>query len=301
MPRVAVELALPADFRHANLLAFHRRDASQTAERVADRHIAKGLLYQGRPACLGLTLESAAVRAELAVDGGPHLAAPRLAEWVGRLLGLDQPVAEFAAAHRQHPQLGPVLAQLPGLRVAQTATPFEALTWAVTGQQISVAAALSLRRKLILAAGQRHSGGLYCYPDAAALARLEEGTLQGAGFSRGKAQTLLRLSRAIVAGELELAAPPGELPALEQRLLACHGVGPWTVNYTLLRGFAGMDGSLHGDAAVRRALARLLGRETGRETGRDVDARETQAWLEAFRPWRALAAAHLWASLSLQA
>ena len=34
------------------------------------------------------------------------------------------------------------------------------------------------------------------------------------------------------------------------------GIGPWTVDYALLRGFARLDGSLHGDAAVRRQLQR---------------------------------------------
>ena len=84
-----------------------------------------------------------------------------------------------------------------------------------------------------------------------------------------------------------------ELPASEisRRLLALKGVGPWTVNYMLLRGYGHLDGPLHGDVAVRRALARLLETES-------VDAAQTELWLRDFAPWRALVAAHLWASLS---
>ena len=325
--KTSLTLALPPDFRGDDLLAFHRRDSQALAERVTAQRIDKGLLWQGRPACLSLVLESpgeaapgragkrqpkavaasegadqvatetlgpgARVTATLAVDGGPRPAAAAVQALVSHLLGLDQPVAEFAAAHGRHPQLGPVIARLPGLRVPQTATPFEALTWAVTGQQISVAAAVSLRRQLILAADLRHSSGLYCYPDAEALARLDETDLRQAGFSRSKAATLLDLARAVAAGELDLSCPAADLPGLQAALLARRGIGPWTVNYTLLRGFAWLDGSLHGDVAVRRALGLLL--------GRTVEARETEAWLESFRPWRALAAAHLWASLRLQA
>jgi len=289
----ALTQPLPADFRPADLLVFHKRDASQTAERVEGATLHKGLLWQGHPACLRLTLDARTVDAELAVDDAPGPSADELQTLVRHLLGLDQPVAGFVAAHRDHPELGPLIAQLPGLRVAQAASPFEALSWAITGQQISVAAAVSLRRKLIVAAGQRHSSGLYCYPDAAALARLDEEQLRQAGLSRSKAATLLLLSRAIAAGELQLSATPEELPALEERLLACRGIGPWTVHYTLLRGFAHLDGSLHGDAAVRRALGQLLQRE--------VDARTTEQWLAQFRPWRALAGAYLWASLRLEA
>ena len=78
---------------------------------------------------------------------------------------------------------------------------------------------------------------------------------------------------------------------VEKALLAIKGIGPWTVNYVLLRGFGWLDGSLHGDVAVRNALARLLARP-------GVSQAEAGQWLAGFAPWRALVAAHLWASLS---
>jgi len=149
-----------------------------------------------------------------------------------------------------------------------------------------------LRRRLIATAGITHSEGLACYPDASVLARLSEPALHAAGFSRSKSQTLLALARLVADGLLPLdtwrdGTPVDEIRA---RLLAVRGIGPWTINYTLLRGFAHLDGSLHGDAAVRRKLQPLLGR-TERLT-----AEETETWLANFSPWRALVAAHLWAS-----
>jgi DNA-3-methyladenine glycosylase II len=59
----------------------------------------------------------------------------------------------------------------------------------------------------------------------------------------------------------------------------------------LLRGYGHLDGPLHGDVAVRRALALLLKTDA-------MDAAQTELWLRDFAPWRALVAAHLWASLS---
>lgn len=284
---VACTLTLPDDFRHADLLAFHGRDAQQVAERVCGPALEKGLLWAGAPACLRVESGPREVTATLSVDGpGAPPPAAELAERVAHLLGLSQPVAAFEAAYLGHAEIGPLLRRRPGLRVCQAATPFEALTWAITGQQISLHAAISLRRRLILAAGLRHSGGLACYPDAQRLAQLDMAELRRAGLSRSKAETLLDLSRAIVAGELSLAPDPASLPDLAATLLARRGIGPWTVNYTLLRGFAWLDGSLHGDAAVRRGLQRLRGRE--------VTPRETERWLAPFSPWRALVAAHLW-------
>ena len=85
---------------------------------------------------------------------------------VRRMLGLTQRIEDYEQAYRAHPQLAPLIARQLGLRVPLSATPFEALIWAITGQQISVSAAISMRRKLIVATDLKHSGGLSCYPDA---------------------------------------------------------------------------------------------------------------------------------------
>ena len=49
--RLAFRLALPAAYRAADFLAFHRRDTAATAERVAGNTLLKGIVWAGRPAC----------------------------------------------------------------------------------------------------------------------------------------------------------------------------------------------------------------------------------------------------------
>lgn len=285
------EIALPWDFRPADVLAFHRRDPQQLAERVEAGLLHKGIAWEGRPACLTIRFEAQRAELALAIDGlPPPLAAEVLVRLARRMLGLMQPVAEFESTHARHPQLGPLIARNRGLRVPLAPTPFEALSWAITGQQISLGAAVSLRRRLIAAAGLRHSGGLACYPDARSLLRLDEETLRAAGFSRAKGQALRALADAVVQGRLPLERWAEDPPADEIRaeLLRLRGIGPWTVDYALLRGFGWVDGSLHGDAAVRRGLQALLG------TAERPSADQARCWLAPFSPWRALVAAHLW-------
>ena len=293
MTRLTCRLPLPAGFRPGDILAFHRRDGEGTAERVTPTALQKGLLWYGTPACLAIRFAARTASAELAVDGElPAGSAAALRELVRRMLGLDQDVESFEARFRAHPEIGPLLARQAGLRVPVAASPFEALSWAVTGQQISVGAAVSIRRKLILAAGVRHSGGLYCYPAAREVAALREQALRQAGFSSAKARTLLTLAQAVEAGALPfddwLRTRP--VDEIRQRLLALRGIGPWTVDYALLRGFGWLDGSLHGDVAVRRSLQTLLA------SPEPIGERQTRDWLAGFSPWRALLAAHLWAA-----
>lgn len=288
-------LALPAGYRPGDILAFHRRDALQVTECVAGSSLRKGLLWGGLPACLSLRFLPGQVEAELAIDGQVPAASQALFQaMASRILCLSQDVEAFERQHRSHPQLGVLIARQAGLRVPVAATPFEALTWAVTAQQISVNAAISLRRRLIAAVGTRHSAGLLCHPSAQQIAALSVETLRQAGFSTAKANTLLELSKMVAQSRLPLDAWLGALPveAIRARLLAVRGVGPWTVDYTLLRGFGWLDGSLHGDAGVRRGLQRLLGMAEA------PDQEYVRRWLAEFTPWRALVAGHLWAMQS---
>ncbi|AWI78292.1 3-methyladenine DNA glycosylase 2 [Parazoarcus communis] len=286
------ELGLPVGFRSGDVLAFHLRDSLQVAEQVQGNCLRKGLAWSGRAACLEIVFEGGRAVARLDVDG-PLASSDGLllTGMVRRMLGLTQAVEDFEQTWCAHPQVGRLIAAHPGLRVPLAATPFEALSWAVTGQQISVAAALTIRRRLIEAVGLRHTSGLYCYPDAAGVQALGEPGLRAAGFSRAKALTLLTLSGLLVSGDLSLDAwvetPP--IDDIQACLLRIRGIGPWTINYALLRGFGWLDGSLHGDVAVRRGLQHLL------ESPVPVSPAETERFLAEFSPWRALVAAHLWA------
>lgn len=291
-PSLSCVIELPRDFRAGDILAFHRRDPSRIAERVDDGTLQKGLMWEDKAACLTIRFHAGDAHAALSVDGplsgGASGAFERM---VRRMLGLTQGIGEFEHAYRTHRLLGPLIARRPGLRVPLSATPFEALTWAITGQQISLGAALSLRRRLIETAGVTHSNGLRCYPDARRLAALTEPDLRQAGFSRAKAQTLMALSRRVHEHLLPLDEWSGSLRVdeLRKQLLSMRGIGPWTIDYTLLRGFGWLDGSLHGDAAVRRSLQSLLG------SPEKITPEQTRRWLADFSPWRALVAAHLWA------
>ncbi len=266
-------LPLPPGYRAQEVWDFHARDAQQLCESVAPGQLTKRLVWQGQPLEIHIKLR----------PGGAEARGPTQA--VRRLLGLVLDPGPFEQAFFQDPHLGPLIRQRPGLRLAQTATPFEAITWAVMGQQVNLTFALQLRRTFIELADVRQGGQLF-YPDAAAAAAIGEKDLTERKFSRAKARTLLHLARMVHSGELDLDRVD------PQKLLAIKGIGPWTVQYTLLRGYGDGDCSLHGDAAVKKALKQVF--------AIPLDAKAAEQLLARYQPYRSLAAAHCWASLSKQ-
>lgn len=292
---LACTLPLPTNYRMKDILSFHARDVLAVAETVEANRLSKGIVWHGSPACLTIRFLSRVAEIELSIDHTPvSLAVDELSTLAVRMLGLNQPIDIFEDSVGQHPQLGELINHQFGLRIPVAPTAFEALSWAIIGQQISVSVAISIRRKFIQLVGLRHSSSLYCYPDAQHVAGLSIDGLRYAGFSHNKAQTLLTVSQMAVSGELELNNSQKEPPIeqIRQQLLKIRGIGPWTVNYALLRGYGWLDGSLHGDAAVRRGLQVLL------NPVEPMDENQARQWLDNFAPWRALVAAHLWELVS---
>ena len=290
--QISFTFELPPGYRLDDILAFHSRDAEGLAEQVTPERLRNGVLLGGTPVVLDVGVEPGSARCLVDADGEitPMLQA-QAHDALLNILGLRIDPAAFADFVRDDPVLGPVVARQPGLRIVQSATVFEALTWAIIGQQINLPFAIALRRSFIQLAGRPHSSGLWCYPEAPDVARLALQDLTTRKFSRAKAETLLRFAGLVSDGSLVLdrARPVAEVT---QELLAIKGIGPWTVNYALLRGYGYPDCSLQGDVAIRTAFHRLLGGEER------PGIAATEQLLARYAPHRTMAAAYLWASLS---
>ncbi|MDB5754792.1 MAG: repair protein [Massilia sp.] len=289
-----VSIPLPPGYQSADVLAFHSRDAEGVAEQVSPGRIRKGVLLDGVPVLLDVTLTPEAALCEVQADGALTATSRAMVDdALLNILGLRIDPTPFLALAGDDALIGALARRRPGLRIVQSATVFEALTWAIIGQQINLAFAIALRRTFILQAGRQHSSRLWCYPEARDVAALDVGDLTARKFSRSKAETLLRLARLVDQGELSLARDD-EITQASAALLSVKGIGPWTVNYALLRGYGYADCSLHGDVAIRAALQQLLGEDV------KPDIARTEALLERYKPHRTMAAAHLWASLQAQ-
>lgn len=291
------EIALPPGYRVEDVLAFHRRDVENVAEEVTDHALRKGVMLDGVPVVLGIVFAASVARCTAEIDGKSSAALEeRIRDATHAILGLRIDPDPFCAFAADDPLFGALVQRQQGLRIVQSASVFEALTWAIIGQQINLSFAIALRRTFIGLAGRRHSSGLWCYPEAADVAHLAVDDLTARKFSRAKAETLLRFAGLVASGALDLVpGPANSLDAIGEALLAVKGIGPWTVNYGLLRGYGHADCSLHGDVAVRAALQRLLGEDS------KPDIARTEQILQRYRPHRTMAAAHLWASLALPA
>ncbi len=201
-----------------------------------------------------------------------------------RIAGLDFDLGEAAAHLARDPTIGPLLRARAGLRPPGTWDPFEIGVRAIIGQQVTVAGANTLAGRLVRRFGTPVPGlevlGLtHTFPSAETLA---EADYQGLGLTRARAEAIRAFAHGVAEDEIRLDRSVS-LEQLVTSLAAVNGLGPWTAQYIALR-LGEPDACPTTDLGLRRALPR-----PALATAASLDH-----LAERWRPWRALAATHLW-------
>jgi DNA-3-methyladenine glycosylase II len=161
---------------------------------------------------------------------------------------------------------------------------YQTLLRTIVGQQVSVAAAASIWRKLEAAVG----AGLA--PEAVAVASDE--LLRGAGLSRQKASYAKSLAEHVADGSLDFDALPADDEEAIAAMTAIKGIGRWSAEIYLL--FAEGRGDIWpaGDLAVQIEVGQIMG------LPERPSERATRAIAEAWRPHRGAAAVFTWHAYS---
>ena len=201
-----------------------------------------------------------------------------------RLFDLDAPGKEIVTLLRRDDAIKPSLKKRPGLRVPGVWDPFELGVRAILGQQVSVAAASTLAGRIATRFGKTAAKGhatltrLFPTPDELAHANLD-----GIGLTTRRAATVTNFARA-VRDDTTLLLSDQPLDTFVERIADLPGLGPWTAHYMAMR-MGHADAFPASDLGVRKALNTTSDKEV---------LRRAEAW----RPYRAYATMHLWASLS---
>ncbi len=197
-----------------------------------------------------------------------------------RLFDLDVDPRAVARVLGRDPVLRRSVRARPGLRVPGAWDGFELAVRAILGQQVTVAGATTLAGRLAAAFGARVPEGAlapaltHIFPTARALATAK---VERIGLPKARADAIRALARAVEGG---LVLEPGTEEATTAALMAIRGVGPWTAAYVAMRALGATDAVPDTDLGLRRTLGT-----------HDVAARA-----EAWRPWRAYGAMHVWST-----
>ncbi|MBS0565283.1 MAG: DNA-3-methyladenine glycosylase 2 family protein [Proteobacteria bacterium] len=200
----------------------------------------------------------------------------------GRIIEGPEDLAEGAAwLALREPRFALALAECGPLPLRRNAGGFGALLDTIMAQQVSVASADAIWRRL-------EAAGL---TDAARVAVAGEEALRACGLSRQK----IRYAQALARADLDFAAlarAPDE--AVIATLVTVPGIGRWTAEIYAMFSLGRADVFAAGDLALQEA-ARMLFDLPSRPGDRALGAMAAD-----WSPWRAVAARTLWAYYRLR-
>jgi len=204
----------------------------------------------------------------------------------GAQQGVEIIAIDLAVAGRQRPQ---------GLRAVVLAElaldGFELAVRAVLGQQVTVAAARTVARRVVERFGTDvvtpwpQTARAFPAPTALAGAPIE--SLAELGIIRSRAAAIIALAREwrVLSQRLDEPSRPDELI---EHLCSLSGIGPWTAHYIAMRALVWPDAFPPNDVALLKAMKQHYG---------SASQREAETISQAWRPWRAYALLRLWNSL----
>jgi AraC family transcriptional regulator, regulatory protein of adaptative response / DNA-3-methyladenine glycosylase II len=269
------------------MLGFLQQRAIPGVEWVADGAYSRAIALDGVQGRISVQRAPGnALRASVRIAKLATL--PNIIARLRRQFDLAADPLSIAAHLATDPLLAPLLKQRPGLRVPGAWDGFELAIRAVLGQQITVSAAIRLAGRLVAAYGQplgdpdRHL--THVFPTPAALANADLASL---GMPRSRAATLSSVAAAAIAHP-DLFRANCDLEEAVARLRSIRGVGEWTAQYIALRQLREPDAFPAADVGLMRALSD--------DRAQRLSVPELLARAEPWRPWRAYAAQHLWAS-----
>ncbi|NIE66518.1 DNA-3-methyladenine glycosylase 2 family protein [Burkholderia sp. Ax-1719] len=275
------------------MLRFLAGRATPGVEAVEDGAWLRAIDFNGASGTLAVRRHARKRCLVAQIDGPVSQHAAALAAPLGRVFDIHANPAAIAEGLGADPWLGPLVAAAPGLRVPGAWSGFELVIRAIVGQQVSVKAATTIVGRLVERVGKPieghpHARTAWRFPTPADLAAAD---LTGIGMPGKRIAALQGFAAAVASGEVAIerqdaAAGSATLDAMRAALLALPGIGPWTVEYVAMRAWRDADAWPATDLVLMQTI-----------TARDpalVRATQQRARTDAWRPWRAYAAMHLW-------
>lgn len=217
----------------------------------------------------------------------------QLEKTVRHMFCADLDLNPIYAHMRQEQPLTVLTERFRGLHPFLDSDLFQSMVKTIIGQQINLAFAASLTRRLLELAGdavEDEEGRTFlAFPTEEAVARLEPEDLRPLQFSQRKAEYIIDYARAIVDGKVKLE----RLWQMEDEeiiadLTSLRGIGRWTVECLMMFGMGRPNLLPAADIGLRNGLQLVY------DLTEKPDEKEIRRIGEAWAPWRSICSLYIW-------
>jgi len=291
-----IKIPIPNSFNFQRCLDYLNRSPLEIMHKVEKDKVYKLMYFTGKPVVLKIKQKDNFLIAKN-LNGGKLNVAWRHAihNFVVDWFDLDRDLRPFYKMAANDVVLNQVVKTYDGLRLMAIPDIFEAISWAILGQQINLTFAYRLKERLVKEYGKsfkHESKTYYAFPDPEVIAKLSPEDLRPYQISQRKAEYLIGVAKIIAQGELDKIALLKLSPeAAKEKLIKIRGIGNWTANYVIMKCLRYPDGFPLEDVGLHNALKLQM------NLPKKPDLATINKLGTKWQPWRGYATFYLWQTL----
>ena len=298
MTNSAFSISIPRDFHYGHTLAYLTRSKDELLHSVEEESIYKLVEFDQKKWFLEIALTEKGRLDITVLNGKPDASQKnRIETFIRHWFDLDRDLTPFYQLSENDPLLAPIVERFRGLRIIGVEDLFEALCWSVLGQQVNLAFAYTLKRRVVETFGEKSSWdgrNFWLFPEVERVANLEKEDLRALSITNRKAEYMIGIARLMVEGHLskEKLLQPGDWKAAEKDLVSIRGIGPWAAHYVIMRCLRFTQAFPVADIGLKNAVKNQIGMD------RKPTDQELFSLAENWKGWESYATFYLWQSLS---
>jgi len=292
---LSIEILPPKEFNFQECLVFLGRSDLEVLHQRRDGSLYKLIKLDEELILLKIWSNSHSIQVEFPIGSISHVQRERVADYIWDWFDLDQDLETFYEVGRKDKVLAVIANKYYGLRMIGIPDLFEALTWAILGQQINLPFAYTLKKRLVMEYGESLNleGHTYwLFPEYEKIATIPIEELKKLQVSTRKAEYIIGIAKAMASGQLSKENfQQQDFQQVRTALLAIRGIGPWTADYVLMKCLHDPSAFPIADVGLHQALKLQLGLE------RKPTIAEIEELAKNWDGWQAYATFYLWRSL----
>jgi DNA-3-methyladenine glycosylase II len=291
-------IAPPEDFNYEDSLLYLNRNPNEVLHVVNEdeRTISKVIKLGKETVLFQIKKQGHQLVVSFPLDTPDGVIRRATAIYIINWLDLERNLDSFYLMANADPILQHVVNRYKGLRIVGVSDLFEALCWAVMGQQVSLHVAYLFKKRFVENFGEHVLWGgqkLWVFPTYQTIAKLKVQDLIPLKLTQKKAEYILDIAQLMEQGRLskEILEQKNDLEDIEKHLTTIRGVGRWTANYVLMRCLRHPEAFPIADVGLHNALKHVLHLE------QKPSIQDIEAWSKNWGQWKAYATFYLWRAI----
>ena len=293
----AVSITTPKEFDFKECLKFLGRSDQERLHFIENDKIRKLLKLHDKKILLELSCPANnVIEIKLLNSRAEDSTKSFIENYVREWFDLETDLALFYKIAAQDHLLKNLVSRFYGLRLIKIHDLFQALCWAIFGQQINLAFAYTLYRRFIENYGEKltyKNQDYWLFPTSEIVEKLSVAELMKLQFTGKKSEYIIGLAEQMEAGNLskESLLEKSDFNEVEKALVKIRGIGPWTANYVLMRCLGDPSAFPIEDIGLHNAIKQQLNLE------KKPTLEEIRKLSAGWKNWQAYATFYLYRSL----